>query len=63
MAQRYRTTPAELLYLDDEYTAYCFNEACAIIMSHMDNKEEPLFETKYSSFTELYKNVLSSGGR
>lgn len=56
MSQRYRRPPSELLHIDDEYTAYCLDEACAYIMTKMDNGEEPVFKQKYSSFSELYKN-------
>lgn len=58
MAQRYGKTPSELLAIRDEYTAYCLNEACAIIASRIDQKEEPIFEVQYGSFTELYANAL-----
>lgn len=61
MAQRYGKTPAEILFIKDEYTAYCLNEACAIIASKIDNKEEPFFEVKYKSFTELYADTLRKG--
>lgn len=61
MAQRYGKTPAEVLSIHDEYTAYCLNEACAIIAGKIDQKEEPCFEVHYSSFSELYKNALSTG--
>lgn len=63
MAQRYRKTPAEILSISDQYTAYCFNEACAVIMSHMDNKEEPTFTSRYKSFTDLYNDVLNKRRR
>lgn len=62
MSQRYRKTPAELLGITDSYTAFCLNEACHLIACKLDNKEEPVFETKYASFTELYKSVLKQGG-
>nr|DAD89376.1 MAG TPA: hypothetical protein [Podoviridae sp. ctiJY10] len=38
----------------DEYTAYCFDEACAYIMNKIDSEEEPVFRTKYRSFSDLY---------
>lgn len=62
MSQRYRKTPAEILGVTDSYTAFCLNEACHIIACKLDNKEEPVFETKYTSFTELYKSVLNQRG-
>lgn len=58
MSQMYQKTPSELLYLDDEYTSYCLNEACAYIRGKMDKQEIPKFKKKYKSFTELYKNYI-----
>ena len=48
-------TPAELLFIDDEYTAYCLNQACAYIRVKIEQeKQEPRFIKKHKSFTELY---------
>lgn len=55
MAKRFRCLPSEVIHLDDEYTAYCFDEACDIIMSRIDNGEEPVFRVKYNSFSEMYR--------
>lgn len=41
--------------IDDEYLGYCLDEAVHLIMVRMQNKEEPMFRKKCSSFTELYK--------
>lgn len=50
----YAKTPAELLFIDDEYTAYCLNQACAYIRSKIENKEEPIFKDKHTSFSQIY---------
>lgn len=55
MSQRYSVRPSELIGELDLYTAYCLDEACAIIMLKLDNEEEIVFKPHYSSFTELYK--------
>lgn len=39
---------------DDPYTAFCLDEACAYILQKLDNGEEPMFKTHYSSFSQLY---------
>lgn len=57
LSQIYNKRPSEILYVDDEYTAYCFDEACAIIVNRMKNKESPKFTVQYKSFKDLYKNV------
>ena len=53
-AQRYNVRPSSLLGKLDDYTAFCFDEACAVIMKHLDNSEEPVFVRKCKSFTSLY---------
>lgn len=59
MSRLYQKTPSELLGLSDEYTSYCLNEACAYIISKIDNGEEPAFKKKYKSFTDLYAQLDS----
>jgi hypothetical protein len=52
----YKKTPSELLFIQDEYTAFCLNQACAYIRSKIEyDKEEPVFTKKYSSFSQLYE--------
>lgn len=55
MGHVYRKRPSELLAIDDPYTAYCLDEACALIVQHMQNGDEPKFHRECSSFAELYK--------
>lgn len=62
MSQRYGRTPSELLGISDQYTAYCLNEACAIIAANMDNGEQPSFVVRYKSYSELCKSILQEGG-
>ena len=54
MSKRYRKTPSELLSISDEYTAYCFDEACAYIMGKLDAGGEIIFRRKYTSFHDIY---------
>lgn len=56
VSNRYRKRPSEMLGIEDEYVAYCLDEACAYIMNRLDEKEEMYFEKHYSSFSELYSN-------
>ena len=46
MSRLYHSRPSKLLGIDDEYTAYCLDEACALIISKIDNDEEPKFNKK-----------------
>lgn len=69
MAKMYHTSPSKILRIDDEYLGFCFDEACALIVTKMQNKEKPTFDEeskkenkpkkKYRSFTDLYKDVLA----
>ena len=33
--------PSDLIGINDSYAAFCFDEACAYIISKMNNDEEP----------------------
>lgn len=51
-----------MMAVTDEYTAYCFDEACFYILSMIKEGKKPHFKTQekeeknhYSSFQELYK--------
>lgn len=41
--------------ITDPYTAYCFDEACLFIARKLEDGEEPVFEVKYNSFADLYR--------
>jgi len=57
LSEKYKKLPSEIMYIEDEYTAFCLNEACEEISFRMKDKDSPppTFYTKYSSFSELYK--------
>lgn len=40
--------------IEDEYTAFCFNEACALIVTKLKNDEKPIVR-----FDERNKKVYS----
>jgi hypothetical protein len=54
MSSLYNRTPSELLFIEDEYTGYCLNEACAYIQARIESGDSPRFKTKYKSFAEMY---------
>ena len=65
-AKMYNIRPSEVLYIKDEYTAYCFNEACTNFMLHIKNKEKPDYtrvkkkkvqNKHYSNFTSMYNDL------
>ena len=36
--------PSDLMGIDDVYTAFCFDEACAYIVSQLKDGKEPVFQ-------------------
>jgi hypothetical protein len=66
MARQFRCLPSVVLGIEDEYTAYCFNEACYFILAKLEADEKPhyierktngeVLEPKsYKSFKDFYK--------
>lgn len=49
MTRMYQERPSNILGIDDEYTSFCFDEACAYIMSKIDNGENPKFVVENDS--------------
>lgn len=58
MSKLYAKTPSEVMNIEDEYIAYCFNEACAYIIGRLQNGDELQFKKKYTSFSDLYRNYV-----
>ena len=42
--------------IEDDYTAYCLDEACGYIVSEMMNGKEPKFEVKFTSLRDMYSH-------
>ena len=70
MARMYQERPSNILRIDDEYTSFCFDEACAYIMSKIDDGEKPKFVVKNDSNSinrkarlpsEIYKHYEERG--
>ena len=53
--------PSELLGVSDEYTAFCFDEACALVLKKLRDGEEPIVrsnqtaECVYAKPSDFYK--------
>lgn len=43
MSDFYKCKPSEIIHLEDEYTAFCFDEACMFISLKMQGGETPTF--------------------
>jgi hypothetical protein len=51
--------PSEVLRIKDEYTSFCFDEACMYIIEKLENKEEPRFiESETDQTTVKRKTFL-----
>lgn len=68
MVEKFGGRPSEIICVEDEYTAYCFDEACLYIMTMLEQKKEPIFEEEkdvkvtnitYTCFSDLYNNIIS----
>ncbi len=44
MSKVFQCLPSEILNIDDEYTAYCFNEACCNLILRIQGGEEPHYK-------------------
>lgn len=62
MSKLYNCLPSDIIGIEDNYTAFCFNEACAEIILRLQNEEKPIYreqeeeQEEYSNFTDFYKN-------
>lgn len=62
MSKLYNCLPSDIIGVEDNYTAFCFNEACAEIILRLQNEEKPIYreqeeeQKEYSNFTDFYKN-------
>lgn len=39
-----KTRPSDLLGIEDSYTAFCFDEACAFIINQIKEGKEPIIK-------------------
>lgn len=65
MSKKYSVRPSSLLGIENEYPAYCFDEACVFLMSHLDEGKKLQFEQEeqkpkkkhYNSVTDFYSSL------
>lgn len=65
MSKQYRCLPSEILGIKDDYTAFCFNEACSYIIIMLQEGHKPHYtevrnkwkeeQKTYSNFKDFYK--------
>lgn len=42
-AQKFNKLPSEIIRLEDEYTAFCFDEACMYIINQLESEKKPIW--------------------
>ena len=57
----YVCRPSELMSIKDEYTAFCFDEACAFIIRQIKDGKEPIMRIEndsvvYKKPSDLYRH-------
>ena len=57
MAQVYQCRPSTLICINDEYTAYCFDQVCAYIRKQIEDGLTPVYKKKVKSLQELYDSI------
>ena len=57
MAELYQKRPSEILGLTDEYTASCFDEACAYIALMEKSGEAPRYREQAVGFSQFYQRL------
>lgn len=67
MARLYHIRPSEILKVQDEYTAYCLDQACAYITGMIQDGEKPNFNAlkkttqqsvkHYDSLRDMYEDL------
>lgn len=54
VSKQYNTRPSTLLGVEDEYTAYCLDEAATVIARRLEDGEKPMFHKEYATFSDMY---------
>lgn len=64
MSKRYKQRPSDIIYIHNEYAAYCFDEACIFLLNALESGKELKFENNgdkpkkhYKSLSEFYKSL------
>lgn len=56
----FNVRPSEVMGIEDGYTAYCFDEACAFIVNEIRDGKKPIMRVEHNNITyskpsDLYK--------
>lgn len=64
MSEIYKCRPSDIMKIGDEYTAFCFDEACAFIKMMLQDGKKPIYKEErkkkvkknYKSFKDFYND-------
>lgn len=62
LAKQFNRRPSEILNIEDDYTAFCFDETCEYIFAHKDSWESSLSNEKGDNLIEFLKNSTNKRG-
>lgn len=57
LAQAQKVSVSNLLRIEDDYIAFCLDEACEYIRGRVRDGEAPVYETKVTSMSEFYSRL------
>lgn len=56
MAREYSKRPSEIVFIDDEYTAYCFDDAAFYLLAEATRNDGSLDWSKFKWHTDKLKS-------
>ena len=57
-SQRFNKLPSEIACITDEYTAFCFDEACFYIITQLEDGKKPIWKEDKKSKKDIRKKNL-----
>lgn len=58
MAKEYNKLPSEILRIKGEYEAFCFDEACSLIIRNLKDNKKAVFDEDYKKSNNDYYSFL-----
>lgn len=52
MSKQFSCRPSDIMHINDEYLAFCFDEVCSYIMTMLLKGEKPCYKTKRKNDSE-----------
>lgn len=58
VAAAYRERPSKVLGIEDDYAAFCFDEACQYIEGRLMAGDKPVYAREVKSMKDFYKELI-----